>query len=248
MVRKHADWVFKYVKDACDARDITLERADQMAGSPMITSRIFEAVRSADVCVGDLSGLNANVFYELGVRHSLAKPVVHIAAEGTALPFDNAQHDTIFFDLSAIDSMESLTKQLGRQFDEILRSDYVVSNPFTAALGAIELAQSGDPRDQVFARFEERLAAVERSTAFNPPQRAIATLDDVLEVLRSSAARKAMITIDPELMRHVVKGIPPWHSDQAQELLWAINGTAPLTNGPELQKIVEEKFSGLIPF
>ena len=161
--RKHADWVFRFLKAECDDRSITLERADKMTGSPMITSRIFEALSTAEFCVADLTGLNANVFYELGVRHSFRLPVIHIAHVGTELPFDNAQHDTVFFDLSDCLSMEELSSTVGRQLDIKVDSDHPVSNPLTQALGSIEVSKSGDSSDQVIGQLLERVASLERT-------------------------------------------------------------------------------------
>ncbi len=245
--RKHADWVYKYVGDACRDRNITLERADTMIGSPMITGRIFDAVKTADFCVADLTGLNANVFYELGVRHSLAKPVIHIAAEGTELPFDNAQHDTSFFDLTSIESMEGLTKSVGAQLDEIGRPEYVVSNPFTAALGTIKLSQSGDSRDQVIGRLEERVAALERPTV-RPTSRsdAMAVLFDLLA--RNKSAPKNTLMIEPDFMEKVVAEIPPWETDIAQNLVWRLQEAKGLENRHELVNLIIARFPEAIPF
>jgi len=162
--RKHADWVFRFVNDACKARNIILDRADRMTGSPMITTRIFKALKTAHFCVADLSGLNANVFYELGVRHSLRLPVIHCAHEGTDLPFDNAQHHTLFFDISDSSSMEQFAENVGARIDEMSGGGFTVSNPFTQALGSIEVAKSGDPLSKVVVQLSERIATLENAS------------------------------------------------------------------------------------
>ncbi len=53
-----------------------------------------------DPVVADLTGLNANAFYELGIRHSAEKPVIHIAKAHTPLPFDNFGHRVTFVDVA----------------------------------------------------------------------------------------------------------------------------------------------------
>ena len=45
-------------------------------------------ILNADLVVADFTDLNPNALYELGIRHSTLKPVIHIAKAGTALPFD----------------------------------------------------------------------------------------------------------------------------------------------------------------
>lgn len=254
-IRKHADWVYRFIGDACDERNIELERADIMAGSPMITSRIFEAVRSADLCVADLTNLNANVFYELGIRHSLGLSVIHIAAEGTELPFDNAQHDTIFFDLTNIESMQQLTVAVGRQFDAIAAPNYVVSNPFTAALGAIQLQQSGDPKDQLLAKLEERIGILERG-AGSPKARTIGRTDashvlaDLIahHINTPAATATTRITLSPDFVRMAIETIPPWDSDEAQRIVNLLLVADAIDNRAEIIDEIRGRFPSVVPF
>lgn len=43
-----------------------------------ILKDIIQAIYKADIIIADLTGLNANVFYELGVAHTLNKKVIII--------------------------------------------------------------------------------------------------------------------------------------------------------------------------
>ena len=250
-VRKQADWVYRFVSSACAARNFSLARADTMPGSAMITTRIFEAIQQSDVCIADLSGLNANVFYELGIRHSLALPAIHIAAEGTELPFDNAQHDAIFYDISSIDSMDALAVAVGRQLDAIAEATYVISNPFTAALGTVRLEQSGDSRDVIIARLEDRLTAIEQSVAVSPAFLGGSVLSSgnmLMQALQRHRATQKKAAINLDLVREAVLDIPPWRPDDAQQLYSAIVDTIGITNKAEAMTIFDERFPGLIPF
>ena len=227
--RKHADWVFKFLKAECDDRSITLERADKMTGSPMITSRIFEALSTAEFCVADLTGLNANVFYELGVRHSFRLPVIHIAHVGTELPFDNAQHDTKFFDLSDCASMEELSSTVGRQLDIKVDTDHPVSNPLTQALGSIEVSRSGDSSDQVIRQLMERVSSLERANrsqtnaeSISAWKRGIKKQFDALDPrwstlsdddVRAIAAYDPAIPLDPDLLARFREVFPEPRTD-----------------------------------
>jgi hypothetical protein len=63
-----------------------------------ITRTILDHLFSSDVVIADLSDLNPNVFYELGVRHSLRNKTILIAAKGTKPPFDVGDLKIIFYE------------------------------------------------------------------------------------------------------------------------------------------------------
>ena len=60
--------MIKPVVKACGYESI---RADEVEHPGSITRSIIEYLYNSDLVVSDLSGRNANVFYELGVRHAL---------------------------------------------------------------------------------------------------------------------------------------------------------------------------------
>lgn len=64
-------------------------RADEEAVSGDILTDMFQELLLADLVVADMSIDNANVFYELGVRHAFRKRgVVHIQSGRDYMPFD----------------------------------------------------------------------------------------------------------------------------------------------------------------
>jgi hypothetical protein len=150
--RLHADWVLNAaIKPVFDARGYEVFRSDTIADPAMINDAIFNHVTDDEVCIADLSFLNPNVFYELGVRHALLKPVIHIAHDAIRLPFDTAQHRAIFFNLADYHSVENLKKQLADQLDTIEADGFKVSNPLTHAKGRQDLANSGDSKDRIIS-------------------------------------------------------------------------------------------------
>src|SRR5687768_1082188 len=64
-------------------------RADEETTSGDILTDMFQELLLADLCIADMSIDNANVFYELGIRHAFRKRgVVHIQAGRAYMPFD----------------------------------------------------------------------------------------------------------------------------------------------------------------
>ncbi len=74
-------------------------RCDQVAESGWIHDRMIKLIYECDVAIVDITTLNANVFYELGVRDALKCGVtVLIRKQGTRLPFDLAGLTVLSYD------------------------------------------------------------------------------------------------------------------------------------------------------
>lgn len=192
-VRRHADWVFKFaVEPVAKEKGYVAKRADLIADPLMINDSVFQAIMEADVCIADLSFLNPNVFYELGVRHALVKPVIHIAQEETALPFDNAGYRTIMFDIGDHGSMVQLREALGSQIATIEQDGFKLSNPLTHAQGRLAIADSGDPKDVLISQLERRLSAMERNFSRSENNVSLSLLNSSNNNLRKQAILMAL--------------------------------------------------------
>lgn len=80
---------YDLIKPAVEAAGFESFRADQESVSGDILTDMFQELLLADMVIADLSIDNANVFYELGVRHAMRKRgLVHIQSGRPYLPFD----------------------------------------------------------------------------------------------------------------------------------------------------------------
>ena len=79
----------KLIKPAVEEAGLQPIRADEEAAGGIIHGPMFERLLLCQYAVADLTTANANVYYELGVRHA-ARPwsTILLFAEGTRLPFD----------------------------------------------------------------------------------------------------------------------------------------------------------------
>ncbi len=77
------------IKPAIEEAGLESFRADEESSSGDIITDMFQELLLADMVVADLSIDNANVFYELGIRHAMRRRgVVHIQAGRAYMPFD----------------------------------------------------------------------------------------------------------------------------------------------------------------
>ena len=67
----------------------TISRADTTPNQRNIVRDIIRGISDCDLVIADLTNLNANVLYELGVAHGLDKPVILLSQDTPeSLPFD----------------------------------------------------------------------------------------------------------------------------------------------------------------
>src|SRR5690349_12008706 len=77
------------IKPALEMAGFESFRADEETTSGDILTDMFQELLLADLCLADMSIDNANVFYELGIRHAFRKRgIVHIQAGRAYMPFD----------------------------------------------------------------------------------------------------------------------------------------------------------------
>lgn len=77
------------IKPSLEAAGFEAFRADEETTSGDILTDMFQELLLADLCIVDMSIDNANVFYELGIRHAFRKRgIVHIQAGRAYMPFD----------------------------------------------------------------------------------------------------------------------------------------------------------------
>lgn len=86
------DAVYKeFIRPAIEEAGLEPIRADEEVVGGIIHKPMFERLVLCEYAIADLTTANANVFYELGVRHAVRPwSTVLLFAEGGRLPFDVA--------------------------------------------------------------------------------------------------------------------------------------------------------------
>jgi hypothetical protein len=77
------------IKPAVEAAGATCKRADEIIHAKIVDIPMYQQLLQADLVVADLSTLNPNAFFELGVRYALRpRATVVIAERDCKNPFD----------------------------------------------------------------------------------------------------------------------------------------------------------------
>lgn len=160
--RTNSDRVLKYlISPVAKTLGFTIERADQILELGNINSQIIQRLVDAPLVIADMTGHNANVFYELAVRHAVNKPVVHLIARGEAIPFDVASDRAIYYelDLEGVEVAKFALESTIRSIDLSLDMDKG-SSPISAAIATADLQRSSDPRERAESRVLEKLESI----------------------------------------------------------------------------------------
>ncbi|MFJ9952561.1 hypothetical protein [Kitasatospora sp. NPDC091207] len=110
----------KVIHPACSLVGLEPVRADQISHTGEITEQICRRLLESELVIADVSGGNPNVMYELGLRHTTGRPVVHLG-EFDRLPFDIAPIRTIKFERTRsglIEARDELAETLARALHE----------------------------------------------------------------------------------------------------------------------------------
>lgn len=137
--RLHADlFMGSIVEPAVSELGLQVVRSDTINAAGMITSQIIEHLVKSKLVIADLSFHNPNVFYELSLRHSLGKPVIHLIRSSDTIPFDIHSFRTIKIDDSSIyafvPQIESYKAAVSAQARQLLSDPDPVDNPITSFL------------------------------------------------------------------------------------------------------------------
>jgi len=77
-----------HIRSAAQKMNLTVARGDDFFTAKSVMSDIWNAMNSCRLVIADCTGRNPNVFYEMGMAHTLGKPVILISQNKEDIPFD----------------------------------------------------------------------------------------------------------------------------------------------------------------
>jgi hypothetical protein len=200
--RKRADEIFEgIIIPAVETSSLKAYRADLDVTPGAITPRMLQELLAARVVIADLTGRNPNVFYELGITHSFARPLISIADSSAALPFDAKDERVIELGeylhtgLTLRQGQKAISR-LKESLRIVLQDDYVPPSPLRdlAVNRSVDQLASNDPLAAEVAQMRETLEDIRQTVTprtYVPPP-----LKEDISVLRQFIAENVKIS-DP---------------------------------------------------
>ncbi|MER9524859.1 hypothetical protein NKI96_14915 [Mesorhizobium sp. M0292] len=211
--RVHADWLLEeIIKPVFEEHfpNFRVERADKISNPGRIDEQIITALLSAELVIADLTNLNPNAFYEIGIRHAIQKPTIHMHLEGQKIPFDISSFRSIEFSRKWPKDLEAARKTLTEFVKTAVADEYVVDNPVTFSRGKVEFAKTATPSEKIMqdqlSDILRRLGTIENApSAFSVLLRNMPSLEPTNGKYRLNPALTKSMRVRLDLMQIEVK-------------------------------------------
>lgn len=120
------------IKPELEKMELRIIRADSVFSNNEVMEDIWTYINKSRFVIADLSGANANVYYELGICHTVGKDVIPICDEVSLkedydgkLPFDINTRRTIFYKNTGA-GMLTFTEKLKKTVTSIITGETVI--------------------------------------------------------------------------------------------------------------------------
>jgi hypothetical protein len=194
--RKRADEIYKFIiAPVVKAADLDPYRADLDITPGPIAPKMLSELLSARIVIADLTGRNPNVFYELGITHSFARPLISIADSSKSLPFDTKDERVIEIGeyppsgLSYVQG-EQAKESLAECLRIVLAEGYIPPSPLreVAANRSVDELAPADPLAAEMSQIREGIEDIRKRLPRRTAALAPAMVAD-LSVLRRTIER-----------------------------------------------------------
>lgn len=120
----------KLIKPPLEEVGYEVKRADDFTSRNNILQTIVVGIAQADLIIAEISVVNANVMYELGICHALDKPTIMICQSLDEIPFDLRSYKLEVYstDFDEVDKLKDSIREAG---EEHLKSSITFGNPVT---------------------------------------------------------------------------------------------------------------------
>jgi hypothetical protein len=113
------DAVYESIRQAAENLDLRCRRADDIWENAAIIQDVVALIDRSRFVICDCTGRNPNVFYEVGIAHTLGREVILIAQNENDIPFD-LRHLRYVRYLNNAEGREALTRALEDRMHTVL--------------------------------------------------------------------------------------------------------------------------------
>ncbi|WP_400203640.1 hypothetical protein [Candidatus Methanomassiliicoccus intestinalis] len=156
------DEIYGALKEQLTKIGYTCNRADELTSSKPIINKILVEISKAQYVIVDLTGCNPNVFYELGITHTLkdAQNVLLLKQKDSSVPFDITHLQYHEYNQNNLIQLCSTVKKF------ITEGRYV--SDFYDALNAHGIFQQSHNNQEIFLNYlQQKLRATDIITLTN---------------------------------------------------------------------------------
>jgi hypothetical protein len=118
--------VHRILARACEDAGVRSVRGDDLFTPTDILEDIWQSINAADFVIADITGRNPNVLYELGIAHTLAKPVLILSQQAADIPIDLATRRVTLYGQKADAWREELASTIGQAIAKVVE-DYGIA-------------------------------------------------------------------------------------------------------------------------
>lgn len=176
--------IYECIGRACQANGVVCSRVDKEIFTDNILDRVYKGIRKADILIGEMTGHNPNVFYEIGYAHALKKEVILIGDNTGDIPFDFQHYPVVVYK-----NLRSLRTKLGRAIR-------IAANSHRPKW-IVEMAED---LDEYFAATRYWWASFERLRPYVRGRARNADFEQLIEVMGHKFAHKTIAGGKPGLM------------------------------------------------
>lgn len=212
IIMPFGDWFDNYYDSiylpAIEATGLTPRRADNLYRPSAIINDIWALTNDAKLILADLSQKNANVFYELGMAHALAKPAILVTQSMEDVPFDLQSLRVIVYDKNRPDWGDALREKIQLAIQEVLASPLDAVLPTFIKVKESSTQPTASKVEKEMISLRQDMDRLTRELRFGPLARDRAS---TVPVPRFVSSETSFATLDAEnfARRELASGIGP---------------------------------------
>ena len=112
------DNLYAVLAETCANSDFRCSRADDIWLNDAIVEDVVHLIATSRVVIADLTERNSNVFYEIGIAHTLGKDVILITQSQNDVPFD-LRHLRYLTYLNNAEGLAALGADISRRLETL---------------------------------------------------------------------------------------------------------------------------------